>query len=108
MGYRADVAFATNDEGVNQIQPFVDEIPGRPSIVKVGEYTIFYWQFVKWNNCFDEDVIKFEEEMEKISCFEFVFHGEDGVDEWRSGETAPGILFTGIGFFDKDQKKLLD
>ena len=108
MGYRADVALATDDEGVNQIQPFVDELPGKPSIVKVGEYTIFYWQYIKWDNCFDPDAIKFEEEIEKLSCFEFVFHGEDGFTEWKTGETAPGILFTGICFFDKDQKKLLD
>ena len=108
MGYRADVALATDDEGVNQIQPIVDEMFDKPSIVKVGEYTIFYWQCVKWNNYFDPDVIKFEEEIEKISCFEFVFHGEDGFTEWKTGETAPGILFTGICFFDKDQKKILN
>ena len=107
MGYRADVALATNEEGRKQIQPFVDALFTEPSVIKVGEYTIFYWQYVKWDIYFDPDIIKFEEEMKKLSCFEFAYHGEDAV-EWRVGETAPGILFTGIGYYDKDQKKLLD
>ena len=107
MGYRADVALATNEEGRKQIQPFVDELSITPSVTKVGEYTIFHWEYVKWNVYFDEDIIKFEEEMKKLPCFELAYHGEDAV-EWTVGDTAPGILFTGIGYYDKDQRKLLN
>ena len=98
MGYRADVALATNEEGRKQIQPFVDALFIEPSVMR---------QYVRWDIYFDPDIIKFEEEMKKLSCFEFAYHGEDAV-EWRVGKTAPGILFTGIGYYDKDHKKLLN
>lgn len=105
MRRRGDVALATDEKSAITLTPFIDNLSVKPDIKKSGEYVIFYWVNVDWDCC-SPAVLEFEEAMEKLDCYEFVYHGDYG-ESWKCGDNSPGLLFTNICYCDQSGHHVL-
>lgn len=100
MGYRCNIAIATNQEGLDKILGVLDNYPKPDKIIIDSEDKIIYWSWVKWFYSDEDELVKV---IKSLDYCDYLIQGEDGYLEEYHSDTAPYILGSILAYYSGNQ-----